>query len=150
MNVAADGGGKRVANGLKKLAILGCTIAGAAWAQPANPLIGHWKGILRQAGNPDAVYEYTFNPNGTFVETMALPANQQTGLGSGIFLIRGLYRMPNDHSVELTEQERRACPNGDMSSCSSMPLEGAVSFSFHMEGADKVVADNGQVSYRVR
>jgi hypothetical protein len=135
----------------KSLFLVCCAIAGAAFAQQTNPLIGEWRGVMRDASNYNMAFDITYYPNNTFVQTMAVPPNRETGTGSGIIYSRGQYRMTSDHTVELNGQERKACPAGDMSSCVPMPAAGVQTISFRMEGADKVInTDNGQVAYRVR
>jgi hypothetical protein len=137
---------------LRKALFLGCcAIVGAAFAQQTNPLIGEWKGVIRDASNYSMAFDFIYYPNNTFAQTIAVPPNRETGMGSGIVSSRGQYRMISDHSVELNEQERKMCLAGDMSNCAPIPAGGLQTFSFRMEGADKLInTDNGQVTYRVR
>jgi hypothetical protein len=130
-----------------------CAISGAVLAQQANPLIGKWRGVMHTADNYNMPFEFTYFPDSTFVQTMAVPPSRDTGTGSGIVYTRGQYRMTSDHSLELNVLETRLCPAGNGNACTPMPLRGTTTqaISFRMEGPDKVInTDNGQISYRVR
>jgi hypothetical protein len=137
---------------VKKAFCLGSVaLAGAAFAQQTNPLIGEWRGVMRSADNYNIAFDVIYYPNNTFVQSLAVPPNRQSGTGSGIIYSRGQYRMTSDHTVEWNVQETKMCAGGDMSFCSPMPASGVQTISFRMDGADKNVnTDNGTVAYRVR
>jgi hypothetical protein len=135
----------------KSLLLGCCAIAGAAFAQQSNPLIGEWRGIIRDANNYSMAFDITYYPNYTYVQTLAVPPNRDTGTGSGVIYSRGQYRLTSDHSVEFNEQEKKECPGGDMSFCLPLNAAGVSTISFRMDGTDKVVStSDGTVSYRVR
>jgi hypothetical protein len=136
----------------QKTLALGCyLIAAAAFAQQSNPLLGNWRGVVHDADNVSMPFDFSYYPDNTFAQSMAIPPNSQTGKGSGILLARGHYRLLDDHTVELTVEQRSMCPSGDMSACTPLPAGNVQIAPFRMEGPDKVVnTADGQITYRVR
>ena len=134
----------------KGLLVSCCAVAGAALGQTANPLVGEWRGVTRLADGVQVAFDITYLPNFTYVETVAIPPNQQTGTGSGIIYSQGRYRLTSDHSVAFDEQERKACPNGDMTACQPIAAGGMGPFAFRLDGMDRLVnTDSGDIGYRV-
>jgi len=130
-----------------------CAISAAVLAQQANPLIGKWRGVIHTTDNYNMAFEFTYFPDNTFAQTVAVPTNRDTGTGSGIVQTHGQYRITSAHSVELNVLETKLCAAGDANSCAPMPVKAAATqtISFRMEGPDRMInTDNGQVTYRVR
>jgi len=122
--------------------IICCAVAGTALGQQTNPLVGEWRGMTRLAEGVQVAFDITYLPNFTYVETVAS--------GSGVIYSRGRYRLTSDHTVAFEEQERRACPNGDMTACQQIAAAGMGPFAFRLDGSDKLVnTDSGDVGYRV-
>jgi hypothetical protein len=134
----------------RNLLLMGCcAIGGTALAQQTNPLVGEWRGVAHLI-DANVAFDVTYFADNTFVQTLAYPPNPQMGGGSGIMYSRGRYWLTNDHTVTFEEQERKACPNADMSACVPTPAAGMAPISFRIEGGVKMInLSSGDIGYRV-
>jgi hypothetical protein len=107
--------------------------------------------VLKSADNVQLPFQFTYYPNGTWFQTMAIPPTHGgSGSGSGTIASSGTYRMLSDHSVELNNLQRQMCPAGNPG-CTAVPPGGRQTILFRFEGYDKVVnTEDGTVTYRVR
>jgi hypothetical protein len=109
----------------------------------AQSLVGQWDSMFRTADGYNLPQRFTWNANGTFMQSIAVPPNRQTGAGSGMIYIQGVYRMTSPNSVQFKATQAKVCASGT-SFCTPYPQGlGENSFEFEWNGPNQYSTDAG-------
>jgi hypothetical protein len=121
-------------------------VGSAAVAQDANPLLGEWEGIMRDAANVAMAFKVSYFPDGSFTQSIAVPPKPD-GTGSGFVITSGQYRI-SGKVVQFRVLESKICAAGAY--CSPYPPGlGESQVPFSMNGPNEVVS-NGTVAHRTQ